>query len=177
MKKNILLTFACALVPGCGQMYQGFMKRGLSLLFWFFAVIGVAAMLHIGVICLLLPIIWLYSFFDTFNLRNLSDDQKMALGDFFIPYSGWTEEISAGRWSSNPNSGNTLGIVLIGLGALGLFSFVWNAVSSVLWRIFPALAGWMERLPALLVAVGIIYLGYRILRGRQTTGAGGGNNA
>ena len=85
MKKNILLTFACALVPGCGQMYQGFMKRGLSLLFWFFAGIGVAAMLNLGFLCLLLPIIWLYSFFDTFKLRNLSDDQQMALGDFFSP--------------------------------------------------------------------------------------------
>lgn len=175
MKKNLLITFACALVPGCGQMYQGFMKRGLSLLFWFFAVIAVAAMLNLGILCLLLPIIWLYSFFDSFNLRNLTDDQKMALGDFFIPYSGWTEEISAGRWGRNANSGNTLGLVLMGLGGLAIFSFVWDAFTSFLWNIFPAMAHWVERVPALLIAVGIIFLGYRLLRGRQA--AGGDGNA
>ena len=175
MKKNLLLTFACAMVPGCGQMYQGFMKRGLSLLFWFFAVIGISSMLHIGVLILLLPIIWLYSFFDTFNLRNLSDDQKMALGDFFIPNNGWTQEISQGRWGNNPNSGNTLGVVLIGLGVLGFVSFAWRAVSSFVWNIFPALGHWFGRVPSLLIAGVIIFAGFRLLRGQHSGQQPGGD--
>ena len=32
MKKNGILTFLFAFVPGAGQMYQGYMKRGLSLI-------------------------------------------------------------------------------------------------------------------------------------------------
>ena len=32
MLKNGFLTFCCAFVPGAGQMYQGYMKRGLSLI-------------------------------------------------------------------------------------------------------------------------------------------------
>ena len=35
MKKNGILTFLFAFVPGAGQMYQGYMKRGLSLITMF----------------------------------------------------------------------------------------------------------------------------------------------
>ena len=31
MKKNGILTLLFACIPGAGQMYQGYMKRGLSL--------------------------------------------------------------------------------------------------------------------------------------------------
>ena len=30
MKKNGILTLLFACIPGAGQMYQGYMKRGLS---------------------------------------------------------------------------------------------------------------------------------------------------
>ena len=32
MKKNALLTFIFACVPGAGQMYYGYMQRGLALI-------------------------------------------------------------------------------------------------------------------------------------------------
>ena len=32
MKKNGILTLLFACIPGAGQMYQGYMKRGLSLI-------------------------------------------------------------------------------------------------------------------------------------------------
>ena len=44
MLKNGFLTFCCAFIPGAGQMYQGYMKRGLSLMLMC-CVIGVLAML------------------------------------------------------------------------------------------------------------------------------------
>ena len=31
-RKHGLLLFLCACIPGCGQMYQGYMRRGVSLL-------------------------------------------------------------------------------------------------------------------------------------------------
>ena len=33
MKKNGILTLLFAFIPGAGQMYQGYMKRGLCLLY------------------------------------------------------------------------------------------------------------------------------------------------
>ena len=35
MKKNGILTLLFACIPGAGQMYQGYMKRGLSLITMF----------------------------------------------------------------------------------------------------------------------------------------------
>ena len=35
MKKNAFLTFIFACIPGAGQMYYGYMKRGTSLLVYF----------------------------------------------------------------------------------------------------------------------------------------------
>ena len=68
MMKNGILTFIFAFCPGAGQMYQGYMKRGLSLItmFCLFIVIGVSTLEVLTVGCV---IVWMYSFFDTFNLR------------------------------------------------------------------------------------------------------------
>ena len=68
MKKNGILTFLFAFVPGAGQMYQGYMKRGLSLITLFFLCI-MAGMLLLEPLVLTALIVWMYSFFDTFNLR------------------------------------------------------------------------------------------------------------
>ena len=68
MMKNGILTFIFAFCPGAGQMYQGYMKRGLSLItmFCLFVVIGVSTL---QVLTIGRAIVWMYSFFDTFNLR------------------------------------------------------------------------------------------------------------
>ena len=70
MKKNGILTLLFAFIPGAGQMYQGYMKRGLSLVLMA-AAIGMAAML-IPPIAFALLVVFMYSFFDTFNLRARS---------------------------------------------------------------------------------------------------------
>ena len=70
MKKNGILTLLFAFIPGAGQMYQGYMKRGLSLVLMA-AAIGMAAMLIPPVVFTLL-VVFMYSFFDTFNLRARS---------------------------------------------------------------------------------------------------------
>ena len=40
MMKNGILTFLFAFCPGAGQMYQGYMKRGLSLITMFCVAFG-----------------------------------------------------------------------------------------------------------------------------------------
>ena len=69
MLKNGFLTFCCAFIPGAGQMYQGYMKRGLSLITMFCVAFGAGTLL--GVLYVAMPIVWMYSFFDTFNLLSL----------------------------------------------------------------------------------------------------------
>lgn len=56
-------------IPGAGQMYQGYMKRGLSLItmFCLFIILGSTTGLDALVVgCI---VVYMYSFFDTLNLR------------------------------------------------------------------------------------------------------------
>ena len=67
MKKNGILTLLFAFIPGAGQMYQGYMKRGLSLVLMAAAICMASALIPRIVVVLL--VVFMYSFFDTFNLR------------------------------------------------------------------------------------------------------------
>lgn len=73
-----------ALFPGCGQMYLGFMKQGVSLLVWFFGIIFMVSWMRLGPIAYLLPIIWQYSFFDAINKNALSDEAFSRLEDRYL---------------------------------------------------------------------------------------------
>lgn len=62
MKKNGILTLLFACIPGAGQMYQGYMKRGLSLItmFCLFIIVGSATGLDALVVgCI---VVYMYSF-------------------------------------------------------------------------------------------------------------------
>ncbi len=80
------LCFAC--VPGCGQMYQGYMKRGISQTVLFSISIFFAILLENGALAVLIIPLWAYSFFDSFNLRRqwkdgyaVEDEYMFGLSD------------------------------------------------------------------------------------------------
>ena len=60
------LLFLTSCLCGCGQMYQGYMKRGLSLLLGVFTLIAAAGFLRLGPLAFFAPVIWLYAFFDPY---------------------------------------------------------------------------------------------------------------
>lgn len=76
MRKSRILTFLFALWPGAGQMYLGYMKRGVSLMGLFFLIFAIMGFLGLSFLAFLLPIIWFYAFFDTMNLRSMSYDSS-----------------------------------------------------------------------------------------------------
>ena len=84
MKKNILLTFMFSFIPGAGQMYQEYMKRGLSIMILAAMFLTLAAIT--GSIIFIMPIIIIaaYSFFDTYNIRNRIDGRTTELKDDYI---------------------------------------------------------------------------------------------
>ena len=72
MKKNGILTFCFAFIPGAGEMYQGYMKRGLSLVMICAAAIALGSLFYplVGFAFAVCCVVWMYSVFDTFNLRS-----------------------------------------------------------------------------------------------------------
>ena len=68
-RKHGFLLFLTSCIPGCGEMYQGYMKRGMSILTIFCGIFALAVFLEIGALAVLMLPVWLFSFFDSYNLR------------------------------------------------------------------------------------------------------------
>ena len=53
--RNGFLLFISSCLSGCGQMYQGYMKRGLSLLLAFCLILFASTYFFLGALALFLP--------------------------------------------------------------------------------------------------------------------------
>ena len=169
MKKNGILTLLFAFIPGAGQMYQGYMKRGLSLVLMA-AAIGMAAML-IPPIAFALLVVFMYSFFDTFNLRAQIGLDAAPADDYLIHFDmrdRRLEQLMAERHK-------LLGWLLIACGGMMAYqNIIMNTLGDLLWRwgkenpIFRALYLVMDQLPEVLVCVVLIVCGIWLVKGPRT---------
>ena len=79
------LIFAC--VPGCGQMYQGYMKRGISQTLLTCLALFLTILLENGALAVLIVPLWLYWFFDSFNLRRQWKDGYVQEDEYMFGLS------------------------------------------------------------------------------------------
>ena len=155
MMKNGILTFIFAFCPGAGQMYQGYMKRGLSLItmFCLFVVIGVSTLQVLTIGC---AIVWMYSFFDTFNLRAQIGAGTAPEDDYLVHINWKNQRMQEFMMDSH----KLLGWGLIVLGALVAYqNILMNTLGDIVWRwgqsspFFRALYLMMDQLPEIVVCV------------------------
>ena len=171
MKKNGILTLLCALIPGAGQMYQGYMKRGLSLITMFCLSVALGAMTQIGVLYIGMPIIYMYSFFDTFNLRAQLGLGTAPEDDYLVhidPKDRRLMQLLA-------DSHKLLGWLLIAFGAMVAYqNILMSTLGDLLWRwgkespFLRALYLVMDQLPSVVVCVALIVCGIWLVRGPKT---------
>lgn len=166
MLKNGLLTLLFAFIPGAGQMYQGYMKRGLSLMLMCCA-IGVLAMLF-APIALFLMLVFMYSFFDTLNLRA-----QIALGnapadDYLVHLDPKDKRLARLLLDSH----KLVGWLLIAFGALIAYqNLIMNTLGYLVYRwghsspVFRALYLVMASLPDVVVCVVLIVCGVWLVKG------------
>ncbi|MEE0800120.1 MAG: hypothetical protein U0L91_02440 [Gemmiger sp.] len=157
MKKNGFLTFVFACIPGAGQMYYGYMKRGLSLICYFCLAI-IAGMIASPLVILSL-IVWMYSFFDTYDLIRylVAGDPKPDEFLFFEDVSRIKMEVSQRN-------------KILGWGSIALG--VWLIYDNLLRPVLYAMLSWLgiraywffdQVLPSVIVAVILVYVGVRLL--------------
>lgn len=169
MKKNGILTLLFAFIPGAGQMYQGYMKRGLSLVLMAVA-IGMASAL-IPPVAFTLLVVFMYSFFDTFNLRAQIGMDAAPADDYLVHFDTRDrrlEQLMAERHK-------LLGWLLIAFGGMVAYqNIIMNTLGDLLWRwgkenpIFRALYLVMDQLPEVLVCVVLIVCGIWLVKGPRT---------
>lgn len=158
MKKNGFLTFIFACIPGAGQMYYGYMQRGLSIAMML--ILCVMAATVIQPLLFLCLVIWMYSFFDTYDLiRHMAagepkEDSLLVLGNY--------EEIK----KLVPQHNRLIGWGLIGFGVWALYDLlIGNWVYKILTNVLGYGHAWdiINGIPNLVVGGLLVFAGFKLL--------------
>nr|WP_325180754.1 hypothetical protein [uncultured Oscillibacter sp.] len=166
------LLWAC--VPGCGQMCQGYMKRGISQTIIVTALLFIAVFLEMGVLAVLIAPLWLYSFFDSFNLRRQIRDGLAPEDEFLF---GMSELDSRKLTQILSRRGSLIGWVLMAVGLYNLYRIFAQNILGGLADMFPWL-NWLYHLlvwdaPRILGTVFVIALGLWFIKGPKAPKGGG----
>lgn len=166
-KRNSFFTFIFSLIPGAGEMYMGFMKRGISTMSIFFFVVFTATWLGLGPLLFVMPVIWFYSFFSVHNLRAMPDDEFYAFEDGFL----FDMELNKDKISQITKKYNM--IIAVTLIVIG-FSILWNNLIDTLRYRFnlpeplrSLIYSFGNIFPQSVIAVGIIILGIYLIKGKK----------
>ena len=166
MQKNGILTFLFAFIPGAGQMYQGYMKRGLSLILMCCAICMVAALISPAAFFLI--VVWMYSFFDTFNLRAQIATGTAPTDDYLVHFDPKDKRLVQMMLDSH----KLVGWMLIAFGVLVAYeNILMNALNDLMWRwgqnnpFFRAFYLVMDQLPQVVVCVALIVCGIWLVKG------------
>ena len=167
MKKNGILTLLFAFIPGAGQMYQGYMKRGLTLVTLFCLAMGLG-LLTGGLLAVAMPIVWMYSFFDTFNLRAQISMGTAPEDDYLVHFDPQDKRLARMMMESH----KLVGWCLIATGALIAYEqIIMNTLGDILWRwgqkapVWRAIYLVMDQLPEVVLCVALILCGIWLVRG------------
>ena len=158
MKKNGFLTFIFACIPGAGQMYYGYMQRGLSIAM--ILILCVMAATVVEPLLFLCLVIWMYSFFDTYDLiRHMAagepkEDSLLVLGNY--------EEIK----KLVPQHNRLVGWGLVGFGVWALYDLlIGNWVYKILTNVLGYGHAWdiINGIPNLVVGGLLVFAGFKLL--------------
>ena len=166
MYKNGFLTLCFSFIPGAGQMYQGYMKRGLAQVILFVIPLMIGGVFF-PVVMVLSAVVYMYSFFDSLNLHSQLQ-QGTAPADAFLLGWGTGDDLArlvAGRQ-------RLVGWCLVLLGVAGLYQ---SFVSPWLYQLADII-GWdsalgqlvhdiVRGIPGLAVGLVFIVLGLRLVKG------------
>lgn len=160
-QKRGFWLFIFSLIPGAGEMYMGFKKQGISIMFLFWGVFAIGACTGMDWLVFLIPIIWFYSFFNVHNLKSLSEEEFYSIEDSYVLHM---DELAGDISSLLKHHGKITAILLIFLGA----SILWNTLVDFLYMILPGyladvIGRFTYHLPQLVIAVAIIFAGIYIL--------------
>ena len=164
MKKNALLTFIFACIPGAGQMYYGYMKRGTSLLVYFclFIMLGtIISPLVVGV-----AVVYMFSFFDTYDLIRYLVAGDPKPDEFLLP-PDWQKQFGGAKAKMTPKMNKIIGWCLLLTGVYVMYdSVVWPIVRNILQQLDvygDIIYTINNAIPSVVVAVLLIVFGGRLL--------------
>lgn len=159
-KKGFWL-FLSSLIPGAGELYMGFRKQGISIMFLFWGAFGIASATGFSWILMFTPLIWLYSFYNVHNLKSLSEEEFYSLEDNYVLH---LDQLIGDADILVTKYRTLIAVLLIFFG----ISILWNNFTDFISWFLPAqvaalIRDFSYRLPQIVVAVAIIAAGFYIL--------------
>lgn len=173
-KKNKFFTFCFSFIPGAAEMYMGFMINGFTLMLLFFMSFMLPMALRMNdYIVMVAAALWFYGFFHARNLAGASEEEIAERKDVSI-----LEEILGDRAQilpqiSRPFVRKVLAVALIFFGASALWETFIGAISRFVYSYCSGnilvMEGFelLERVPSLVFAVILIYIGVQLIKGKK----------
>ena len=164
-KKRGFWTFCFSLIPGAGEMYLGFMKRGLSMMCLFLGWSMFCAAIGFQAGVFLLPVIWFYSFFQVHNLVSLPDEEFYQQEDDFM-FLHMDKIVGVDKWERGKVK--FLAAALIFIGGYTIVSTVWRSFWNALpdW-LYNELYVIRDGVPRIAISLILIAFGVYLIRGKK----------
>lgn len=164
-KKSRFWTFWLSFLPGCAEMYMGFMKMGLSLMTAFWGIIAAAVVLELGPIVFLAVIAWFYGFFHARNMAHMNDNEIVEMEDDYLYH---IESFDGLGRQLTQNYRRLTAVLLILLGGM----FLGRSILRMFWGILPdVVIAWLNRvfsyLPQAIIGIIIIMIGVIMIKGKK----------
>lgn len=160
-QRNKFLTFIFSCVPGAGQMFMGFMNRGLILMAAFFLPIFLGFAIS-GDVVIFSAIVWFYAFFDSINLAWADADSFERESDDIEILN---RAVGSGLFSKHKGA---IGVILILVGVWQLLEKFSAAFFDGIYRLLGAsIANVFYDLPKIFVCFIIIGIGIRLIAGKK----------
>lgn len=164
MEKNKLFLLLFAMVPGMSHMYLGMLKKGIFLMSVFLAPIALIFLTRGGleIVSCILPIVWCYSFFDTFRYKSYNNEERYHMDMEFYEKlkSFWLEEAQPMVFKRK----KLVGLLCI---FLAVYTFIYNIIGyftklfgEMFWFCYVVLS----KVPTLLVVIFLLKMGIDLLR-------------
>lgn len=166
MKKNLFLTFCFSFIPGAGQMYQEYMKRGLSIMLLTAFLVAITIVVSAPIFLIPLPIVIIYSFFDTYNIRNNIDTENQIKDEYIWKIAG-VDIFGSNFKIVQKNS--FFGFLLVFIGAYLLFN---NVIGNLIYQtdiewLIDIVRSIRNYLPSILVSVISIAIGIKFISNKE----------
>ena len=163
-KRNGFWTFWFSFVPGCAEMYWGFMQAGVSLLIPFAGLIFLAYLMGMEELLFLDMIVYIYAFFHARNMAHLSEEEVRAMEDGSV---NLLEGIGVTFDTLRKRSVAQLaGILLIVFGVYEVLLMLYRSIPLPSW--FNQYArSFFQSFPQGATAVLLIALGIKLINGKK----------
>lgn len=165
-QRGKFLTFIFSLVPGAGQMWLGFTKRGVSLMVAFILPIIADSFINIFIFSTISIVIWFVSFFDTLNLNRMEPAFFSTVKDDYI-----TTQPQLVSFFERANFGKIAGFALIFIGVAAIWQVISFDLYHWLWaydeNVYQIIVPIVNAIPRVVIAILVIILGFRLVANKK----------